>query len=144
MTSGQKAVVVALAGVLAGVAIFFLVTRVASEGGELVEDDVFEVGDAERFASLIERDNAPLAFPDALERDRPIWVQHLGDDPQEGWLAFDAVVGGCPLQWDPEQEVFVDDCTAEVYPRDGEGLRQYPVTVDEDDVVTVDLKAGRG
>jgi len=130
---------VALAGVAGGVAIFFLVVSIAGDTDTNLGDDTFEVGDADRLAEAIERDGEPLAFPDLLRRDRPIFVQHLGDDPQEGWSAFAAAVDGCPLQWDPGREVFEDTCTGDVYPRDGAGLPHYPVTVSDGDVI-VDLR----
>jgi hypothetical protein len=141
MNSPKKAVLVALAGVLGGIAVFFLVTSIASSGEVEVNlgDDRFEVGDAERLANAIERDEQPLAFPDLLRKNRPIFLQHLGDSPEEGWLAFDAAVDACPLEWSVEQETFRDTCTDDVYPRDGEGLPHYPVTV-EDGKVIVDLR----
>jgi hypothetical protein len=39
----------------------------------------------------------------------------------------------------PEDEAFEDPCAGDRYPPDGEGLRQYPVTID-DGRVGVDLR----
>lgn len=142
MGSGRKAVAVGLAAVVGAVLFFFLAARLA--GSDEVQanltDDRFDVGSAERLADAIERDRTPLIFDDPLGRGRAIFVQHVGNDPEEGWLAFDAVVDGCPLQWDPEQEVFDDTCTGDVYDRDGGGLHQYPAEVDDDGRVVVDLR----
>ena len=143
MSSASKAVIVALAGVVGGLAIFFLVVSIAGSTDTKIGEDRFEVGDAENFADLIESDRQPLQFADALGGDRPIFVQHLGDEPDDGWLAFDAAVDGCPLRWDPSQEVFEDTCTGDVYPRDGAGLPHYRVVVSDGDVI-VDLRAGAG
>jgi len=146
MRSGRKAVVVGLAAVVAAVAFFFLAARLAGSGEvqDNLTEDVFDVGSADRLADAIDRDGAPLIFDDPLGRGRAIFVQHVGDDQQEGWLAFDAVVDGCPLEWDGAEEVFEDTCTGEVYDRQGGGLRQYPASVDEDDRVVVDLKRRTG
>jgi hypothetical protein len=106
-------------------------------------DDVFDAGEVDRIAKEIE-DNGPALFGDVAGRaSRDIIVQHIGDDPNEGWLAFDAREPGasrdCFAEWVPEEEHFEDTCTDTVYPPDGEGLRQYSVEV-RDGRVEVDLR----
>jgi hypothetical protein len=117
-------------------------------GNESVElnlgDDVFNAGEVDRISAEIE-DGGPLLFGDVAGRaERDIIVQHLGDDPDEGWLAFDAREPGadrdCFAEWVVDEEHFEDTCTGEVYPPDGDGLRQYDVTV-RDGEVEVDLRS---
>lgn len=125
-----------LAGVVAAIALFFLVVSLTGNDVEVrFGSDRFEVGPAAARAAAIARDETPLLFNDPSGGGRPIWVQHLGDDPETGWLAFDAQVGGCALDWDREAQEFVDHCTGTRYPQDGQGLAQYPTTVEDGNVV---------
>jgi hypothetical protein len=136
----RRALIVALGAVVAAGGLFFLVVALSGEGEQVQlggSDVEFEVGDAAVLAAAIERDNTPLLFQDPAGGRRPIWVQHVGADPAEGWLAFDAQVGGCALEWDAGAGQFVD-CDGARYPGDGEGLPQYEVRVEDGDVI-VDL-----
>jgi hypothetical protein len=94
---------------------------------------------ADRLAAEID-DRGPFILPDASPRkDRDVYIQHLGDDPEKGWYAFDARPDDqpdreCSARWTGSE--FEDPCTGETFPPDGEGLTQYPVRV-EDGVVHV-------
>ena len=69
-------------------------------------------------------------------------MQHTGDDPDEGWVAFGAFDPDDPTclveidreARDPRERVRPDV----TYPLDGEGLRFYPTSV-EDGTVIVDI-----
>jgi hypothetical protein len=115
-------------------------------------DDTFVVSDAESAAEQI-ADNGPILYPDAGSGDRDIYLQHLGDEPEAGWLAFAArpprTPRECTLVWSADDEVFrlldADSerrgpCNGQEYPADGEGLASYPVTVRDGDL-DVDLNA---
>jgi hypothetical protein len=119
-----------------------LITTDTSEDVQLLGDATFQDLDAESTAETID-DIGPLLFSDVAGGDDDIVVQHLGDDPEEGWLAFAARPPGaerdCFVEWQPEAEEFEDTCTGEVYPPDGEGLHQYPTEV-EDGKVVIDLR----
>jgi hypothetical protein len=137
----------AAAGLVLGLAGVVLLILLVTGGGRFdpessplrPADPEFNAGSAEARAATIERDGVPLLFPDPAGGDRPIWLNHLGEDPEEGWVAFDARVGSdCLVEWDAGAEGFVD-CRGDRYPPDGEGLRQYDVRVDEGEVV-VDLQ----
>jgi hypothetical protein len=107
---------------------------------KLQGDPVFDAGRVDSQAPAIRR-GGPIPFPDVAGGDRTVYLQHLGEDDDRGWLAFDARVPGeraCVVNWVPEEEVFEDDCGRR-FPPDGEGLRRYPVTVD-DGRLTVDLR----
>lgn len=120
-----------------------IVTSVDSgEDVSLLGDDTFDAIDAESGAAVVD-EGGPLLFSDVAGGDDDIIVQHLGDDVGEGWLAFAArppgAERGCFVEWQPDEEVFEESCSGELYPADGEGLRQYPTEVDDGNVV-IDLR----
>lgn len=143
--TARSALIVGIAGVVVGVALFGLVSCLASRGTGVevrLGDDRFDAGDVGRISAEID-DRGPILYPDLVGRTRPIFVNHLGDEPDEGWVAFDAVAGtdrDCVLEWQPDADEFVDPCTGTTYPPDGEGLPQYPAEVDDDHVI-IDLNA---
>lgn len=104
------------------------------------DDDVFDLGNTGRIAGAIDG-GGPILLADPLGRGRPIWVNHLGNDVAEGWVAFSALApeGGevCQVTWDAEAEEFAD-CQDRRYPEDGTGLDQFVVDVDGS-VVSIDL-----
>lgn len=105
-------------------------------------DETFVVGDAEVLAARIDADDGtPLLFQDLVGGTRDIWVQHVGAEPDEGWVAFRASAPGsprsCQLRWAGDR--FRDPCTDRTFPGDGAGLEAFPVTV-EDGRVVVDLR----
>jgi hypothetical protein len=137
--------IVGLSVVAAAFAVFWGVALLAGSGGVDVRlgDDVFRAGQVERLAGAIARDG-PIAIPDASpERARDIYLQHLGETPEVGWLAFAAQAPDadrtCLLQWQPADRQFRDPCSERRYPADGEGLTQYPTTVTEGQL-SVDLR----
>lgn len=137
-----------LVGSLAlGVGLLVVVVALAGSGDVQFKlgDDVFEVGEAETFADRIADDDAPIPFS-SLSGNRPIYLQHIGDDPATGWYAIDARSpsdpDACVLEWIVETRRFVDACDRQAtFPPDGEGLLRYGVTVDADGQVIVDLAA---
>jgi hypothetical protein len=131
---------------VAGLGLFGAVSCLADQG-DVVEvrlgDDTFDAGGTERIAAEI-ADRGPILYPDLVGGSRAIYLNHLADEPDEGWVAFDAVQPGaaetCVLEWDGGQSQFVDPCDGREFPSDGAGLPQYPAEV-EDDSVIVDLNA---
>ena len=143
----SKTIAFAVASLAAGVGLLWVIVQLAGSGDVQFKlgDDVFEVGDAERFAERIDDDEAPILFS-SLSRGRPIYLQHIGDNPDTGWAAFDARSpsdpDGCEtgMSFDTDQMVFVDTCEpGNTYPPDGEGLLHYDVSVDADGKLIVDL-----
>lgn len=142
------AVGLALGIVAVVVAFVMIVPRITEDGTVQVRlgDDRFAAGSAERRSASIDSDG-PILFSDVAGGQRDIFLQHIGDDPEQGWLAFDARLPDqsrdCSLVWRAEDELFVDSCDdANTVPADGEGLVQYPVEVDDGDLF-VDLNASR-
>jgi hypothetical protein len=142
----RSALIVGIAGVVVGLGLFGLVSCLANEG-DVVEvrlgDDTFDAGDVDRIAAEVD-DRGPILYPDLVGGARSIFVNHVASDPEEGWVAFDAVAPGadddCVLEWQPDDSIFVDPCDGSEFPADGEGLPQYPAEVDDGHVV-IDLNA---
>jgi hypothetical protein len=152
-----RALLVAGVGVVVAIGTAFAVARLASEGRVDVRlgSDTFADQDAEEIAEVI-AESGPILYADTAGGDRDIVLQHLGDDPDEGWIALAARPPGvsreCTIQvpsrdrgdpfvlLDPDGEVS-DACDGREFPPDGEGLPSYPVTVDADGNLDVDLNA---
>ena len=133
-------VAVVLAAVLLWVVTVLISNRTVRPRGPF-EADTFEVG---QVAALVDR--TPFLLPDASpSRSRDVWVQHdPGRGPEEGWLVFSALAPGqtdrsCFLRWSEEDGVFRDPCTGDEFPANGDGLTHYPVEVDDDARLHVDL-----
>jgi hypothetical protein len=150
-----RALAVAAAGVVVAIGVAAALALLANRGTVDVRlgSDTFAEHDAEDAARDI-AENGPILYPDTAGGDRDIYLQHFGDDPDEGWIAFAArppgVSRACTLQWRADDEVFrlVDSagkvssqCDGREFPADGEGLPTYPVTVDTDGNLDIDLNA---
>lgn len=145
--SARSAVLVGLVGV-AIAAVLAVVVLVAADSGDVevrLGDDVFYAGDVDRISAEI-ADRGPITYGNPGGQARPIWLQHLGDDPEEGWIALEARVPDAPdclVQWDVDAEVFVDGCDPDrTFPADGTGLTTIPTYVEDGEVV-VDLNRTR-
>ncbi len=98
---------------------------------------------AERMAETIEK-TGPLPFQDP-SGDRDVYLQHTGDDPEQGWVLVLAYPAGregeekCAIMWDARREVFRSPCTDSTHPPDGTGLTTFPAPV-EDGKVVIDLR----
>ncbi len=147
--SSRQAILVVVAGLMGVVAMIFVVARITSQtadGGVTINigDQKFRPGPAETIAELIE-EGGPLLLSDVASGDRDLIVQHLGDDPQTGWNAFaprpaDAA-RDCAVQWQEDSQTFTDPCDGATYPADGAGLTAYPVVIDSQGVLVIDLNA---
>lgn len=135
-----------LVGLVLAIVVFVFAVPSLEEGGQIesnLGDDVFADirADAELAAEIAE--NGPFYLPDVAGGDRDIFVQHIGDDPEEGWLVFAArptdAGRDCTLTWEPELQRFEDPCSDRTFPADGEGLKQYPAERDEDGVLIIDI-----
>jgi hypothetical protein len=142
--AGKALAIAAVAIVLIGVVAAF-VAAAASRGDVEIHlgDDRFNAGQTDRLAKEIEDGGGlPFLYQDLVGNDRHLFVQHAGDDPDEGWIAFGAFDPddpSCAVLIDREAKVLVNGCDESVtYPLDGEGLKQYPVSV-EDGRIYVDV-----
>ncbi|HEX5365931.1 MAG TPA: hypothetical protein VFW63_04625 [Acidimicrobiales bacterium] len=150
-----RALAVAALGVALALGVAFAVARLASQGRVEVRlgSDTFAQQDAEEAAEKVAEDG-PILYADTAGGDRDIVLQHLGDDPRDGWIALAArppgVSRSCAIRWDPDARLFrllgpdgevTASCDGRRFPPDGAGLPTYPVTVDEDGRLDVDLNA---
>ena len=150
-----RALLVAAVGVGVALGVAAGVAALANRGSVDVKlgSETFADQDADDAAETVAEDG-PILYADTAGGDRDIYVQHLGDDPEEGWIAFAARPPGvsreCTIQWDADGEVFrlldssgeeSEECDGREFPADGEGLPSYPVTVDADGKLDVDLNA---
>lgn len=135
---GVAATVVAallVAGVLWGL-------RTGRVEGRALQSERFDAGPADQRAASVAADG-PLLLPDPTGGSTDIVLNHLGDDPGTGWVAFVARVPGsprsCTVRWIGSAGRFEDPCTGIRYPADGTGLPRLEVTV-VDGRVLVDLR----
>lgn len=106
-----RALAFAVIAVAVGLGAGFLMLRLADSGGVDVRlgDAEFRAGSAESRSDDI-AEGGPLLFPDP-NSDRDIFVQHLGEDPNRGWLVFETRWPGspssCSLTWEAAYRQFV-------------------------------------
>lgn len=134
-----KALLVAGVGVAVALGLAFAIAMLASRGEVDIKlgDEQFDAGQVKSIAVSIEDEGGlPLLYQDLVGRQRNIYVQHLDDDPRQGWAAFGAFDPddpSCAVLIDREAKVLVNECDeATTYPLDGTGLRYYPTVVDDD------------
>jgi hypothetical protein len=120
-----------------------------SESGQIevkLGADRFDAGNNERRAESIAADG-PLLFSDVAGGQRDIILQHLGEDPNTGWYAFEARRPGqgreCFLRWNAARQEFDDECGGSAVPADGAGLVQFPIEITSKGNVIIDLNAER-
>lgn len=146
-TRGHAGKALVIAGVaLALIAVVTVLVAMAASRGDIeirLGDDRFEAGRTANIAARIEGDGGlPALYQDLVGRNRHIYVQHLGEDPEAGWVAFggfDPDDPSCAVEIDRAAKVLVNACDRTVtYPLSGEGLRPYPTSV-EDGTIVVDI-----
>ncbi len=142
----RQALTVGVAVLLGLLALVFLVTRFDDLGGGQTEVELggqeLPLGPGSDLAPEV-AETGPLLFPGPEGAGRDIWLQHLGPGDTEGWVAFSVRAPGasldCVTTWQAADDTFVDTCDDTVFPANGEGLTQYPVSVDADGRLTLGL-----
>jgi hypothetical protein len=132
-----KALAIASVSVVLILVVTFFVAQAANRGDVEINlgDKRFNAGQTERLAKEIDDGHGlPFLYPDLVGRDRNLFVNHLGDDPDTGWVAFGAFDPddpSCAVEIDREAEILVSACDPELtFPLGGTGLRFYPTTVE--------------
>lgn len=144
-----RTVILGVAGLLVGlvllVVVFVFAVPSLSESNKVqvkLGSDRFDAGLAAKRADAVRRDG-PILFSDVASGQNDIFLQHIGDDDNAGWLAFDARQAGtsrdCTLKWDTQDDQFNDPCDGSSIPADGSGLRQYKVVVTSAGTVVINL-----
>ena len=134
MKRGTGIVVTTALVAISAVLLVVLVVQLASSDPEdtRIGDETFLVGPAERIVG-----KTPLLFQDLRGGDLHVWVNHLGNDPNAGWITFTATVrNGCFIE--RKRNAFVD-CDGKKYPEDGGALRHFHTEVDSEGRVVVDF-----
>jgi len=139
-----KAVTLGLAAVGAAVGFLLLVLWFTDRGAVEIAlgDETVDVGRIDVIADEIS-ENGPIQYPDLLGGRQNIILQHLGDDDEVGWYAFDLIRPGqpddCPLEWNADAQVFRDACDGTEIPATGFGQPSYPVEI-ADGRISVDFR----
>lgn len=136
----RRATVVAVVGVSVAMilGVFVLIAGGSGSSKKVTGASAeFDAGRAAELATRIRRERTPVLFQDPARFTRPIWLQHIGESDDSGWLAFDAAVSGCATTWDRSAQEFVD-CGGNRYPADGSGLGKYLARV-QSGRVTINL-----
>lgn len=145
----RSAIILGISGVLMAGLIGAFVLWLSSTGGVEVQlgDDEFENLHTEDMAEEI-ADDGPILFSDVGGGSRDIYVNHLSEEVDEGWVAFAArqpdADRDCFLEWQPIDEVFIDPCDGTEIPADGGDLPHYGTYVEnEGERLVIDLNGVR-
>ena len=137
----RAAVMVGLAGVVVALGLVgavLLLTRTGTDVEIRLGDRDFRDMEIGRISAEID-DRGPILFGDVADGSLDIILQHIGDDPETGWFAFEARRAGqsrdCFFRWRPEQADFVNTCDPDdIVDATGTGVRQFEVAVVDGDV----------
>ncbi len=149
----RQALVVGVAAVLGILSVLFLVTQMDRLiGGASIDldvgDGIYRPGDAADLADAI-GGNDPLLLPDLAGGDRDLFLNYTGVDDDSGdpdaWHAIAArqptSPRRCSIEWQPDDRTFTDSCDGTIYPEDGAGLPRYPVRIDGEGQLQIDLSS---
>ncbi len=155
--NARSALLVGFTAVMIAIALGVGVIWLAGSGGDVeiqLGDADFDAGQIGRISAEI-ADRGPILYSDVAGHSRDLILQHLGDDPEFGWLAFDARPDGeprdCFFEWSSATRQFRLVTTAdsiECAPitmdeagmlSNGEPIRSYPITIDKGDNLRVDI-----
>lgn len=137
----RAAVMVGLAGVVVALGLVgavLLLTRTGTGVEIRLGDRDFRDMEIGRISTEID-DRGPILFGDVADGSLDIILQHIGDDPETGWLAFEARRTGqsrdCFFRWRPDEADFVNTCDPDdIVDATGTGLRHFEVAVVDGDV----------
>lgn len=142
-----RSIIVAVVALVIAVALGYALLQVATNSGSSVvgsNNGRFAAGNAESLAEQIDK-GGPINLSDVSGRgqQRPVILNHIGDEPETGWYAFEARpsdIEDCFIAWIPDEEVFGAECTTRTFPPDGDGLEQIPVEVDDEGTLILVLR----
>lgn len=155
-TSGHatRALVLALAAVAVAVGALYgasvlMTNRHNAKVHEGEVGGVVTIGKVTQLARHINGNDTPTFYPDTSGNHlRDLYVQHVGTDPDRGWIVFAAQVpeeeDGCVWQWQRAQNRFRATCDhGKTLSADAAGVPHYPVKVDHGKL-KVDLRGRPG
>jgi hypothetical protein len=146
--NARSAVLVGITGVVIALLLGAMVVWVARSSDTVqvqLGDTRFDAGFTGRISEEIAA-RGPILYPDAGSRgQRDLYVQHIGDDPTVGWLAFSvrrpADPRDCSAVWNPDRRTFTltsstdRACDNVTFNELGCGLVRFPVGVVDDKVI---------
>jgi len=152
--NARSAITVGIAGVVFALLLGAGVIWLAGSGSNVkvqLGDSDFNAGASHPISAEI-ADNGPLLYSDVGGGARDLILNHLGDDPDSGWYSFAARPAGqpraCFFEWNKTTGVFElsttdESTTCSTATADatgvGDGVTQYPVAVDNNGSVRVDI-----
>ena len=139
--SALRAGIIGIVGLGLTIGLMVLMLRAAGTSTEIdvrLGDVDFRGIEADNLADEISK-NGPVPFPDLVGGDRPIWVNHFGDDSSAGWFVFLAKVpngeDGCFVQWVEQESMFIDFCDSNNrFPPNGDGLESLAWEVTDNEL----------
>jgi hypothetical protein len=146
--NARSAVLVGVTGVVIALLLGTMVLWVARSSDSVI----LQIGDTQFDAGFTGRQSeeitarGPILYPDAGSKgERDLYVQHIGDDPAVGWIAFEARRPGdprdCSAEWNEGRRTFTLTssgdavCGAATFNDLGCGLTRFPVGVVDDKVI---------
>lgn len=146
--NARSAVLVGITGVVIALLLGAMVVWVARTSDTVqvqLGDTRFDAGFTGRISEEIAA-RGPILYPDAGSRGaRDLYVQHIGDDPAVGWLAFSvrrpADPRDCTAVWNADRRTFTLTSSTEVvcdpvtFNELGCGLVRYPVGLIDDKLI---------
>lgn len=150
---GFVALLLAVVGLLAAVQLLSRNPQSSKLG-----DNVFYAGLAEVMAKQVASDG-PIFYADLLGGSQGLVLQHIGLDPEFGWSAFELSVTPeatsqgsassasqeCILVWQPQETNFRSSCDeSHIIAASGFSQPNYPVSVNENGELVIDLRAAAG
>jgi hypothetical protein len=146
--NARSAVLVGITGVVIALLLGAMVVWVARSSDTVtvqLGDTTFDAGFTGRISEEIAA-RGPILYADAGSKGaRDIFLQHIGDDPAVGWLAFEARRGidprDCSAVWNPDRRTFTlvsstdFECETVTFNELGCGLDRLPVAVLDDKVI---------
>ena len=138
--SQTRGLLLGTVAVLVGVVILAALSFASGKGKVDVSnlgDRIQWVGNADRLAKRVAKDG-PFIIPDASpNRNRVIYVQHVGTEDTKGWYSILAAEkGSCAVKWTGSG---FEECDGTTHPADGSGLTRYKTYVDGN-AVYVDVR----
>jgi hypothetical protein len=135
--SQSRALVLGAIGVVLGFLLLWGLSVAVGRGdidpSNLSDRDVW-VGNADRLADRIEKDGPFILADLSPDKDRVVFLQHVGDEDDRGWSTVLAGTSSCPVRW--TGTAFVD-CHGS-----SEHLTRYKTWVEKNGVY-VDLRSER-
>lgn len=141
----MRGVILGILAVLAALGLGYAIIQLAQQGS--IESNLganeLIVGEHLNLSQKI-MEEGPIPYQSQASGTPSIYLQHLGEDPRRGWLAFDTSWpdSDCILNWNAQVSLFEPTETEACagfgrVEANGEGLRQHLVRINSEGRVVV-------